>query len=202
MIPDRKTFRFKDSFEHNGRTYYRYYLFNKKHTRVKIKIISSDSPCKQGIAIAMSVNPMCVGKVLFNGKEIDELGKFQKKIAKRKRKYRMVFVIDEKEFDIPEAILDFYVDEGEIFFGNASDLIGDYPGLIERVSELSGKTPDQFITYCYTSSILPEYIDNDCNSFWIETIGEKHLRFHCNDHHPDDDFDDLIFDMIFLDTEE
>ena len=36
-------------------------------------------------------------------------------------------------------------------------------------------------------------------AFWIENISDNHLRFHCNDHEYDDDFDDLIFDMIITD---
>lgn len=33
-------------------------------------------------------------------------------------------------------------------------------------------------------------------AMWVETIGENHYRFHCNDFDYDDDFDDLIFDII------
>ncbi len=33
------------------------------------------------------------------------------------------------------------------------------------------------------------------NAFWIEKISENHLRFHCNDHELDDDFNDLLFDL-------
>ena len=33
-------------------------------------------------------------------------------------------------------------------------------------------------------------------AFWIETIKNNHYRFHCNDHEYDDDFDDLVFDLI------
>ena len=44
-----------------------------------------------------------------------------------------------------------------------------------------------------------ENVGFDCGAFgcafWIETIEENHLRFHCNDHEYDDDFDDLIFDL-------
>ena len=35
----------------------------------------------------------------------------------------------------------------------------------------------------------------------IEPIDENHLRFYCNDHENDDDFDDLIFDLEFLKTD-
>ena len=36
-------------------------------------------------------------------------------------------------------------------------------------------------------------------AFWIKIISENHFRFYCNDHEYDDDFDDLIFDMIITD---
>ena len=202
MIPNGNAFDGKHFFEHNGILYYRYRTFNKKHTRIKIEVVSSNSPCKQGIAIATSVDPLFKGKVLFNGEEIAELVDFQKKIIKKKKKHKMVFVIDENALSIPEVIIDFYVDEGEVFFGNASDLVGDYPGIIEKVSQQTGKTPDQFITYCYTSGIVPSYPLQSGNSFWIETIEEGYLRFHCNDHHMDDDYDDFIFDMIIIDEQE
>lgn len=35
-------------------------------------------------------------------------------------------------------------------------------------------------------------------AMYIEQIGENKLRFHCNDHEIDDDFDDLIFDMEIM----
>ena len=65
MIPDKKAFNDKRYFEHEGVTYYRYYTFNKQHTKVKIEVISTNSPCKQGIAICTSVDPLFKGKILF-----------------------------------------------------------------------------------------------------------------------------------------
>ncbi len=34
------------------------------------------------------------------------------------------------------------------------------------------------------------------NAFWTEALSENQIRFHCNDHEYDDDFDDLVFDLI------
>ena len=36
---------------------------------------------------------------------------------------------------------------------------------------------------------------------YIEQIGENKLRFYCNDHEIDDDFDDLIFDMEIMESD-
>ena len=36
-------------------------------------------------------------------------------------------------------------------------------------------------------------------AIYIENIDEHIYRFHCNDHENDDDFDDLIFDMMITD---
>jgi len=40
----------------------------------------------------------------------------------------------------------------------------------------------------------------DCGVFgyalWVEQLADNHYRFHCNDAELDDDFDDLIFDII------
>lgn len=35
----------------------------------------------------------------------------------------------------------------------------------------------------------------------IENISERKKRYYCNDFEPDDDFDDLIFDIEFIDVE-
>lgn len=35
-------------------------------------------------------------------------------------------------------------------------------------------------------------------AFFIEKLEDNKLRFHCNDHENDDDFDDLIFDLEFV----
>ena len=35
----------------------------------------------------------------------------------------------------------------------------------------------------------------------IENISENHLRFYCNDHENDDDFNDLIFDLEISERE-
>ena len=61
------------------------------------------------------------------------------------------------------------VENGGIFFGNASE--------------------DKSIPMFRSGSF-------GC-AFWIEELTENHLRFHCNDHEYDDDFDDFIFDMIY-----
>lgn len=37
----------------------------------------------------------------------------------------------------------------------------------------------------------------DC-AMIIENLGENKMRFHCNDHEMDDDFDDLVFDMEII----
>lgn len=37
-----------------------------------------------------------------------------------------------------------------------------------------------------------------CCAFWIENLAKNHLRFHCNDHEADDDFDDMILDLEYV----
>ena len=76
-------------------------------------------------------------------------------------------MFNENELSVKDVVLSVHAESGALFLGNASE--------------------------------RPEIKTFTCgafgNAFWIETIAPNHLRFHCNDHEYDDDFDDLIFDM-------
>lgn len=52
----------------------------------------------------------------------------------------------------------------------------------------------------------PEGPGYECSArgcaFWYEKIDECTVRFHCNDHEDDDDFDDMIFDFTVMPTEQ
>lgn len=74
-----------------------------------------------------------------------------------------------REGEIPndEFCLTVHAEEGYLFFGNAS------------------QSPGSSRFECGALGC----------AFWIEEIGPHILRFHCNDHEYDDDFDDLIFDL-------
>ena len=38
--------------------------------------------------------------------------------------------------------------------------------------------------------------------FYYEQLGKNQYRCYCNDWEPDDDFDDLIFDIEFIDLDD
>ncbi len=77
------------------------------------------------------------------------------------------YVFKEDEFPDNQFILSIHAESGALIIGNASETTG--------------------------------YMGFECGAlgcaFWTEQLSENKMRFHCNDHEYDDDFDDLIFDM-------
>lgn len=75
------------------------------------------------------------------------------------------------EDDIREngLVLDVHTERGCIFIGNSSE------------------RPELGIYTCGAFG----------NSFWIEAVDKSTMRFHCNDHEYDDDFDDFVFDVSY-----
>ena len=59
------------------------------------------------------------------------------------------------------------------------------------------------INNCSDSIGTGEFYDSliEGRAMYIEQIGENKLRFYCNDHEIDDDFDDLIFDMEITESD-
>lgn len=76
------------------------------------------------------------------------------------------YVFKDGYFSDNQFVLEIFADDGALYFSNASQEHNTF--------------------HCGAF----------CCAFWIEEISDNHLRFHCNDHEADDDFDDLIFDMI------
>jgi len=183
MLPNDRAFNGNYFFQENGKTFFRYQRIEKKGKyQLKIKFISTNSSCQQGIAIKFSKKPEFKGNVLINGVSL----------SKPKKKH-FTYVIREGIFENNEFRIDLLVEEGFIAFCNASDLLGDYPGLVEKVAEMTGKNPEQFEDKGFTSGFSAANMYG--NAFWIESITPSCYRFHCNDHKMDDDFDDLIFDL-------
>lgn len=80
-------------------------------------------------------------------------------------------IIFEEKYAPRSFDLEVVLDSGNITICNGSDLLG---------------TEEIWCT-----------LDLGC-AMIIETINDKHYRFHCNDHDNDDDFDDLIFEVELL----
>lgn len=78
------------------------------------------------------------------------------------------YLFKAQDFENEALKLHVYPQDGFLFFGNASE--------------------------------NPKTTGYECGAFgcafWIEPISPDINRFHCNDHEYDDDFDDLVFDMI------
>ena len=152
MIPNNRAFDGKNNFQHDGITYYRWhYLHRRDKYSMRFRLVSTDSPHKQAIALFFADFK---GALFLDRKPM--------KILKGIRHY----IFDEDHLRAGFEI-SVNCEEGFLFFGNASQTdVGTYH---------SGAF--------------------GC-AFWIEVLSDNHYRFHCNDHEYDDDFNDLVFDMV------
>lgn len=180
MIPNDKAFNGKSFFEDNGTIFYRFIRIEKKgNYQLRFKFIKVNSLYKQGIAIGFSKNPVFKGSIHLNGERLE------------KAKKRVNYVIEEGMFPNNEFTLSIQNEEEFITLSGASDFLGDYSGLLDKVSKLTGKS--QLENKSFTSGVTAANMYG--NAFWIEVISDKCYRFHCNDHELDDDFDDLVFEF-------
>ena len=191
MIPNGRAFNGKETFEADGKTFYRSWkISHQGEFRVVIQVKEIHSTYKQGIAFSLSSNPAFKGVIRINGQNWP--------IDRRKRMNHVIPV----SLDVPyvQLVLDLDIQEGYLWIANASDFLDDYPELIAKVSAQTGRTREQFRGCTFTSGFSAANMYG--NAFWIETLAENKFRFHCNDHEMDDDFDDLIFDLEIEDNEE
>ena len=183
MIPNDRTFNGRSYFQEGGKTFFRFQRIEEKgHYQFKIKFVSVNSPYKQGIAFKFSSKPEFKGEIIINGVRLE-----------KPKKKRLNYVIEEALFKENEFVAELLLIEGFVVFCNASDILGDYPGLVDKVAELTGKPAEQFEGKGYTSGFSAANMYG--NAFWVEVLSDNRYRFHCNDHKLDDDFDDLIFDV-------
>lgn len=182
MIPDNRAFKGRESFEEDGKVFYRSYKIEKRGKfRLKICVVSINSRYRQAIAFGLSSSPKFKGSILINSHEF--------KAEKKNLNYVLPVALP----DNFEIIMDFDVAEGYVRLANASDFLDDYPELIEKISAQTGRARDKFRGSSYTSGFSAGFLYG--NAFWVEQLFENRYRFHCNDHQLDDDYDDLVFDL-------
>jgi hypothetical protein len=182
VIPDNRAFNGGETFEENGKTFYRSYKIEKNGTfELKVTIVSIDSMYRQAIAFNLSSKPKFKGTLVINGEKFTP--------PKKQQFYVMPVAFPNKT----EITMDFDIFEGYVSISNASDFLDDYPELIGKISAQTGRTREQFRGCSYTSGFTAGYLYG--NAFWMEQISNTQYRFHCNDHKLDDDFNDLVFDL-------
>lgn len=182
MIPTDRAFHGRQKIEVDGKVYYRSYRVERQGKyRLVIRIVSIDSEYNQGIAFTFSRTPKFKGTLFLNGQKFV--------LEKRKQYYVVPVAYPEKN----ELVMDLDVSDGYFVLANASDYLDDYPALIDRISQQTGRSREQFRANSYTSGFTASNLYG--NAFWVEAISKNLYRFHCNDHRMDDDFDDLIFDL-------
>ncbi len=190
MIPNNRAFNGKETFEEDGKTFYRSWkLLQCGKIRLVFQVKDIRSSCKQGIAFFFSSNPVFKGTISINGQN--------RQLERRKRIRYVIPVSQDAPYD--RLVMDLDIQDGYIRIANASDFLDDHPELIEKVSDQTGRTRKQFRGSTFVSGFSPSNMYG--NAFWIETLAVNTFRFHCNDHKMDDDFDDLIFDLEIMDTE-
>ena len=182
MLPTNKAFNGRQSIEVDGKTYYRSYKIEQQGKyRLIIRIISINSDYNQGIAFNFSKTPVFKGTLFLNG---------QKFVPEKKQRYYIIPVAWPEKSEI---VMDLDVLNGFFVLANASDCLDDYPALIERISQQTGRPRELFRGNGYTSGFTASNLYG--NAFWVEAFSKNLYRFHCNDHQMDQDFDDLIFDL-------
>ena len=182
MIPNERAFNGRETFEEDGKIFYRSYRIDKQGKfQLIIRVISINSKYRQAIAFSLSTKPKFKGTLKIN----------EQKFTPEKKQINYVIPVEIPEK--AEIILDLDIMEGYLRIANASDFLDDYPELIERISAQTGRSREQFRGCSYTSGLSAGFLYG--NAFWVEQISDTKHRFHCNDHKLDDDFDDLIFDL-------
>ena len=112
MIPNSRAFNGKSWFEHDGKTFLRWYTIDKEGIfKLKINVIATKSAHKQGIALFFS---NFKGKLHLNGKNLPVLkGKFKH------------YVFDEDTIPGDGLILSVHAEAGHLVLGNGSRTPGD-----------------------------------------------------------------------------
>lgn len=186
MIPNKKAFDGKSCFEADGKTFYQTYKIPQQgRFQLKLRIVAINSHYRQAIAFGFSHSPDFISTLYINSKEF----------APEKRKL-LSYIIPVSLAENSNVVFDLDIAQGHFYLANASDFLDDYPGLAEKISAQTGRAREEFRGNSYASGFNTAGLY--ANSFWIETLSDNHLRFHCNDHKMDDDFDDLIFDMEII----
>ena len=154
---------------------------------VTFRVRSLDSPYKQGIAMSLRGEPSFRGAAWLDGQPLS---------AERKRLVHVVPAILHQEH-----VLVIHPDDanGRLLISCASDLLGDYPGMLEKIAGQTRKPlaslPAEswnsgFSGYSmYGNSLIPEVLSSTC------------IRCHCSDPVSDDNYSNMAFAMeISFDT--
>lgn len=185
MLPNDRFFKGMYSVEFEGRTYYRFYrVLRQGKLRLVIHIISVNSTSKQGIAFQFSRKPKYRGTLAINGIVF---------APKKKQQYYVLPVLWPEQ---KEIVIDLDIKDGYFVLANASDYLDDDPLMTENISKMTGRTRDNFRENSFSSGFTAANIYG--NAFWIETLSENCLRFYCNDHKMNDDFNDMVFDLNIM----
>lgn len=184
MLPNNSAFKDESYVEEDGIGYYRWKTFSAPvDFRLTITFVSTNSPHKQGIAPGFPTKKDFKGEVFLNHHLLENPGQHTN------------LVIGEGDYSGNRIILDVHITHGYLCLSSASQTLGDYPGMAEKISEQTGKKIEDLYALSWTSGFTAGHLPRDGSAFWIEPLSPNRDRYHCNDHVMDDDFDDLIFDV-------
>lgn len=148
---------------------------------IAIRIRSMDSPCKQGIALSLRGEPAFRGTALLNGQPLAT------------GKKRLVHVVPAAEYQEHELVLDPQAEKGRLLISSASDILGSYPGMLEKIAAQTRKPITSLPAESWISG-FSGFITY-ANSLIPEVLSPGVIRCHCSDHVKDGQYSNLVFDV-------
>ena len=150
---------------------------------MEVKICSTNSPYKQAIALKLRGEPSFRGTVSLNGLPLS---------ANRKR---LVHVVPVNPTQDNKFILDAVVENGRLMISPASDILGDYPGILDKIAAQTGKPLSSLPSDSFTSGFSAANMYG--TGLITEVLSPNAIRCYCNDHIKDNDYDDMVFEIVF-----
>lgn len=148
---------------------------------IAIRILSTNSPYKQGIALSLRGEPAFHGTALLNGQPL---------ATEKKRLVHVVPAVEHQEY---ELVLEPKAEKGRLLISSASDILGDYPGMLEKIAAQTRKPLASLPAESWISGFSGYSMYG--NSLIPEVLSPNIIRCHCCDHVKDDHYNNMVFDM-------
>lgn len=149
--------------------------------RVTFRIRSMDSPYKQGIALSLRGDPAFPGTAMLDGQPL---------AADRKRLIHVIPAAARQEHTL---VFDQEARAGMLLLSSASDLLGSYPGMLEKIAAQTRRPIASLPAESWISGFSGYRTYG--NSLIPEALSPAIIRCHCSDHVNDGHYSNLVFDM-------
>ena len=139
------------------------------------------SPYKQGIALSLRGEPAFCGTALLDGQPL---------ATDRKRLIHVVPAMAHQEHTL---VIDPGARNSRLLLSSASDLLGSYPGMLEKIAAQTRKPIASLQAESWISGFSGYRMYG--NSLIPEALSPGIIRCRCSDHDPDGHHSNLVFDM-------